>query len=267
MKEYLSVKEFSRLSGIENTTLRYWDEIGLFSPAKRDPENNYRYYTPQQVIAVKFITVLSHLDVPLKAIAKMEIERNPEKIMDLIEQRESILDMEMRRLREAYSIIHTRRELIKFGMKVDLSKVSVCRLEEKAIILGPPCEFQEGQPFYEPFTRFCRQAEELRVNLGYPIGGYHAGMETFLKAPGQPDHFFSMDPTGNKKRAAGEYLVGYTRGYYGKFGDLPARMAAYAEEHALSLIGPVYTIYLHDEICIRDHAQYLSQLSVAVAKR
>ena len=72
MKDFLSTQEFSKLSGIATSTLRYWDDIGLFSPRKRNPENNCRYYTPDQMIAVKFITVLSDLKIPLKIISDAE---------------------------------------------------------------------------------------------------------------------------------------------------------------------------------------------------
>jgi len=289
MKELLTIKEFSKLSGIEQTTLRYWDDIGLFSPAKRDPENNYRYYSPQQIIAVNFITVLSELNIPLKTISEMEQERTPERIVRLIASQEMQLDMEMRKLRERYSIIHIRRELINYGIKlcdgftvvdgirvddempteeeglwIDTSEIAVLRRENKAFILGPRNHWKSGEPFYEYFMNFCNMADELRMNLSFPIGGYHDDMESFLRAPGEPDFFFSIDPTGNRRREAGKYLVGFCRGYYGELGDVADRMAVYAEENALTLHGPVFTMYLLDEICMRDPDQYLAQICVAV---
>jgi len=289
MKEFLSVKEFSKLSGIEQTTLRYWDDIGLFSPAKRDPDNNYRYYSPQQIIAVNFITVLSELNIPLKTIGELERERTPGKIVDLIDAQEKLLDMEMRRLREAYSVIHIRRELINYGMRledgyyavdgkrannndqqkglewVDQNEIAVLHREERAYILGPKNEWPEDGSFYEPFVNFCRAADDLRLNLHFPVGGYHENMESLIKAPGQPDHFISYDPTGNRKRKAGKYLVGFNRGYYGQFGDLAERMREYADKKKLKIAGPVYTTYLLDEICMRETDQYLVQLCVAVS--
>jgi len=289
MKDFLTIKEFSKLSGIEQTTLRYWDDIGLFSPAKRDPENNYRYYTPQQIISVNFITVLSELNIPLKTIAEMERVRSPENIVDLIEQQEKQLDMELRRLRERYSIIHTRREFINHGIRlskgyiavdgirvssdvaaedggvwVDTDRISVLRRDSRAFILGPRNNWQRGEPFYEYFMRFCDMAEELRMNLCFPVGGYHDDMDSFMRAPGEPDFFFSVDPTGNRMREAGKYLVGYEKGYYGEIIDVHERMAAYAKEHALTLHGPVYTMYLLDEVCMKDPNRYLAQICIAV---
>ncbi|MCL2719488.1 MAG: MerR family transcriptional regulator [Lachnospiraceae bacterium] len=291
MKEFLTIKKFSELSGIEESTLRYYDEIGLFSPAKRDKENNYRLYSPEQIIAVNFITVLSGLNIPLKTIGEMMDKRTPEGIMRLIEQQQKQLDMEMQRLRECYSVIHERMELIQYGTRlqkgykvidgwrvdddaeldggdyIDENSISILKRNEKAYILGQLNEFAEGELFYEPFMRFCNSAKDLRINLNYPIGGYHENMKHFLDSPGKPNRFFSLDPTGNLKRAAGEYLIGFKRGYYGEMGDLPGRMAAYATENALTVTGPVYVMYLHDEICIKEPTQYLAQVSVAVKRK
>jgi len=264
VKDYLTIKEFSKFSGIEQTTLRYWDDIGLFSPMCRNPENNYRYYTPEQLISVNFITVLSNLGIPLKTIGEIERQRTPQSVVELIEHQERLVDMEMRKLREQYSIIHTRRELIKYGMNADTSKIAVLPKDERSFILGPRNDWKTGEPFYEYFMKFCDMADELRVNLSFPIGGYHEDFDSFLRAPGEPDFFFSIDPTGNRKRDAGNYLCGYERGYYGQLGDLPERLATHAKEQGLTLHGPVYTVYLEDEICTSEPDQYLAQITVAV---
>ena len=280
MKDLLTVNEFSQLSGIEKSTLRYWDEIGLFSPAKRDSDNNYRYYSPEQLIAVHFITVFSELNIPLKTISAVEKARTPETVFEFLKQQEKQMDMEMKRLRERYSIIHTRSELIWHGLRLNQrfrsvdeadqqasTGIYVSPVDEYTYVIGPPNDFGEDDAFFRPFSRFCQQAEELRINLSFPIGGYHSSPESFFSSPGEPEHFFSMDPTGNRKVASGEYLKGFVRGFYGDLGDLPIRMAAYAEENGLVLSGPVYTVYLHDEICINDPSQYLTQVFVAVSQR
>ena len=296
MKEFLTITEFSKLSGIEKSTLRYWDEIGLFSPMHRDNTTKYRYYTPEQIILVNFITVMSDLEIPLKTISDVANSRTPQKVVSMIEDQEMRLDMEMRKLRQRYSVIHTRRELINYGMKVedgymavdamhiedeeaegdvdvereikevwvDIDKVAVLNRSERSFVMGPRNKWVPGNSFYEYFMTFCDMAEELRVNLSFPIGGYHDDMDSFMKGPGEPDYFFSLDPTGNRRREAGRYLCGFSKGYYGDFGDLPQRLAAYAKENKLTLHGPVYTLYLIDEVCLDETDQYLAQICVAV---
>jgi len=267
MDDYLSIQEFSSISGVEASTLRYWDEIGLFQPIRRNPENNYRYYSLAQLIALNFVTVLSSLEFPLKTIGDLRKERDPDKLLQLLEKQERQMDMEMRDLHQRYSIIHARREMINYGVKVDDNIIFVSRRESTTMILWPKNNYQEGDTFIEPLAAFVKDANRHHINLSFPVGGYHDNFDVFKNAPGRPNHFVSFDPVGKHSRKAADYLTGYARGYYGEIGDLPDRMQAYAKEHSLTITGPVYTMYLHDEICTKDLSRYLAQCSVAVTRR
>ena len=267
MDDYLSIQEFSKLSGVESSTLRYWDEIGLFSPLMRNPENNYRYYSTVQLLALNFVTTLSDLEIPLKTIAELREGRDPDDLLELLEKQEKLMDMEMRNLRRRYSIIHARRELINLGVKIDESRIMVCPKEEVNMFLWPHNEYKEGDTFIDPLSDYVSWTAENHINLGFPVGGYHDNIESFMKAPSRPDHFISIDPVGTYTQKAGEYLVGYVRGHYGDFSDLPERMYAYAKENSLNIIGPVFTVYLFDEFCTKDPSQYLAQISIAVSKK
>ena len=266
MKDLYTIQEFSQLSGIETSTLRYWDDIGLFSPAQRNPSNNYRYYSLAQILALNFVTVLSELDIPLKTIAELRNERDPDNLMQLLEKQEKKMDMELRSLRLRYSIIHARRELITRGMKADESQISVIPMEEKELIIWPPNEYKEDDTFIEPLAAFIGKSRGEHVNLSFPVGGYYYDWDSFVRNPQKPQCFFSIDPTGLHTQSAGEYLVGYNRGYYAELGDLPNRMSQYAKEHSLLLDGAVYITYLIEEFCTANHAEYLAQAAVAVSR-
>ena len=267
MSDTLSIQEFSKISNIESSTLRYWDEIELFSPLTRNPENNYRHYSTAQLLALNFVTTLSTLDIPLKTIAELRDERDPEGFLEILEKLEKRMDMEMRDLRQRYSIIHARRELIQMGMRIDESEISIKRLEERSITIWPRNEYKEGDTFLEPLSTHINHTGEQHINLSFPVGGLHDNMESFIKAPGRPDNFISFDPIGVNTRKAGDYLVGYARGYYGELGDLPERMFKHANENNITITGPVYTMYLHEEISTADPSQYLAKCSVAVGKK
>ena len=49
-KEYYSIGEIAEICNIPIRTLRYYDEIGLLVPEKRDIESSYRYYARQSDI-------------------------------------------------------------------------------------------------------------------------------------------------------------------------------------------------------------------------
>ena len=266
-KNFLTIKEFASFSQIEMTTLRYWDEIGLLTPAHRNPDNGYRYYSPDQIITVNFIKVLSDLNVRLKTIMAISENRSPETIIGLFDNQQTILDMEMHRIRESYSIIHILQKLIKSGFGIDETEIAVHELDEMAIILGPPNSYDERSSFYRAFMGFCDTAKLWRINLNYPIGACYDDINIFTGRSSLPSRFFSIDPIGTDRMPEGKYLVGYARGRYGEMGDLPGRITAYAEQHSLVLDGPVFVVYIQDEICLSDPQQYLARVSIAIRKR
>jgi hypothetical protein len=104
----------------------------------------------------------------------------------------------------------------------------------------------------------------MGINLNYPIGGYFETTDDFWAAPSQPTCFFSLDPHGHHEKPAGRYVVAYSRGYYGEMGDVTKRLMSYTAEHNIHSDGPLYVIYVHDEISISDPKEYLAQISILV---
>lgn len=259
----LSIKEFSDFTGIKQSTLRYYDEINLLPPAVRGI-NNYRYYTPSQIITSNFIKVFINLGVPLSVIKELNAERTPRRVLEVLTRQEAKINSALHDLQTAFSIIHTYRNNIQNSFLALDGDISVQELDKAHIVFGPENDFTSQDTFYGEFMNFCNSASEYRINLRYPIGWYYANMNAYLKAPDQPERFFSLDPDGNANRVEGKYLVGHNRGYYGEFGDLPQRLASYAQARDLIFDGPVYVVYLLDEVSITDPSQYLSQIAVGV---
>jgi DNA-binding transcriptional MerR regulator len=262
-KDRLSIKEFSKLTGVKETTLRYYDDMGLFSPAVRG-ENKYRYYSPQQLTTINAINMLHELDMSMKRIGEIERTRSPESIYEVLGERERELEEELSKLNQSFNIIHTLRDMISEGLEIDEHAISVVKMDELHMKIGDKNVFGQSSYFYDAFTRFCYKAKEKGIDLRFPIGGMFDDFETYLGDARQPGHWFSVDPSGDVVKPAGKYVVGYDRGYYGDEVDLPQRMEAYIKEHSLKPKGPVYGIYLHDEICLKDPDNYLLQASVRV---
>ena len=263
--DLLSIKKFSEFTGIKQSALRYYDEIGLFHPTFRG-KNGYRYYSCQQIITVNLINVLASLNISRKKITELERSRTPKRILELFSEQESLLNEQLRQISDSYSIINTFRKLIEQGLSADIGAIHKCPAKRLPISLGPPNHFQENEQFYHSFVDYCSYAQRHGVNLSYPIGGYYENLDSFAAAPSQPDNFFSLNPLGKQEKAADDYLVGYAHGYYGDMGDIPKRLSDYAKANGLDLAGPVYAIYLLDEICLANSDKYLVQISVRIKK-
>jgi DNA-binding transcriptional MerR regulator len=64
----MSIGIFSLRGGLSISALRYYDEIGLLTPAAVDPQTNYRRYHPDQLEAARAICILRALELPVEEV-------------------------------------------------------------------------------------------------------------------------------------------------------------------------------------------------------
>lgn len=262
-EDLLTINEFSKIVSIPSSQLRYYDEIGILLPTKRG-DNNYRYYSPRQITIAKMIKVLQQLDIPLDEIKVLGEKRTPDLTRKLLRKHKTALACEISVMQEIHSILNMYHEFIREGMNVDIDEIEVSDMQEMKIILGEPTSFIKDDGFYNEFQRFRSMTHDSKMNLFYPVGGYFDSMKSFTKNPSRPDRFFSISPRGQARKESGLYLIGHTRGYYGVTNDLPKRMMDYAKKHKLEFEGPVYNLYLIDEMSTPNDDEYLLQVSVQI---
>ena len=68
MAKYYSISELSNEMNIPVSTLRFYQRNKLFLPAVKDKNNNYCYYSSEQMATLEMITFLRELDMPVKII-------------------------------------------------------------------------------------------------------------------------------------------------------------------------------------------------------
>ncbi|MDR1805554.1 MAG: MerR family transcriptional regulator [Clostridium sp.] len=261
--ELLSIKEFAEYTGVKQHILRHYDDIGIFQPIMRG-ENGYRYYSPQQITALNMVSVLSDIKSLYREVGELQQERSPQSMLEFMKKKGRIIDAELRRLHDAYAIIHMYENLIGHGITADEENVVEMDMEEFPIFIGPENKFEKSKLFYSDFVAFCKYAREHGISLSFPIGGLFEDVDALIRSSGQPKWFFSTSPRGAQIKPAGHYIVGYHRGYYGVLGDLPQKLIDYAKEHNLETEGPVFVIYVLDEVCIGDPDRLLAQAAVMV---
>jgi DNA-binding transcriptional MerR regulator len=264
--QLLPIRKFARLSGLKQSTLRYFDDIGLFKPAVRK-DNGYRYYLPQQLITISTIRAFTDFDVTVKAVSEVTAARTPDSILKFMVGREIDLEDRIATLASELKVARVFKHTIHRGMSVDEGKISVEYLNELSLSIGPVNEFPESGSFHKPFMNFLSVAKEHRINLNYPIGGIFGDMDEFDNHPNAPTNFFSIDPDGLNRRPAGNYITAFKRGYYGNVGDIPEKIREFAEKEDLVFKGPVYNIYLLDEVSEIDPDNYLLEISVRVTPK
>jgi hypothetical protein len=209
---------------------------------------------------------LTGIGAPRETIRETVESGTQKKLIKLLRREKEEPAGEIRFLREAHSSITVYLDFMTEGLFADESEILAREAAERRIALGEPNEYRDGEEFHGALARFRAARHTPETNPAYLIGGWFDSMENFLDDPSRPTRFFSFDPVGNDSIAGGLYLTGYVRGPYGKAGDLPRRMAAYAKRNGLTFIGPVYGVYLLDELCLADPEQYLLRVSASVSK-
>lgn len=66
-----TIGEMARICGVSAKTLRYYEAEGLLSPARIDAHNQYRYYSPDQVLPLRRILFLREMGLGVEVIRRL----------------------------------------------------------------------------------------------------------------------------------------------------------------------------------------------------
>lgn len=67
-KESFTIKEASQLSGLPESTLRYYESIGLIQSIQRDPSSKHRMYSQDDMNSILAVTCLNAMGMSIEDI-------------------------------------------------------------------------------------------------------------------------------------------------------------------------------------------------------
>ena len=112
MSQYFTIGELSKKLRIPISTLRYYGRKNIFLPQYRNKENNYQYYSSDQIKSLCLITMLREMNVPLNQI--QDILEHPKPIDEIkkfigehkhyLEQQVSALQFSIQKIEEIESV-------------------------------------------------------------------------------------------------------------------------------------------------------------------
>ncbi|HRF93944.1 MAG TPA: MerR family transcriptional regulator [Aggregatilineales bacterium] len=109
----LKISEFSKLTYIPVKTLRYYDEIGLFSPAQVDKFTGYRYYSMTQLPRFYRLMALKELGFSLEQIKHLLDENiNLEQLRGMLRLRQSEMHQQLKAHQRQLQYVENTLKLI-----------------------------------------------------------------------------------------------------------------------------------------------------------
>lgn len=127
---------FSQISKTTIKALRYYDEVGLLSPAHVDEENGYRYYTTEQLVKLHNIISLRQIGFSIDEILAIIAGHNVEEIL---EQRKSEILSQIRESNDQLSrvnhYISENKEGHKMNYQAVIKELPECIVYSKRMIV------------------------------------------------------------------------------------------------------------------------------------
>ena len=90
------IGEFSRIAQVSGRLLRYYDRIGLFTPARVDAESGYRYYSARQLPALNRILALKELGLTLDVIARLSPQVSTAELRSMLIRKKAQMEQTLR---------------------------------------------------------------------------------------------------------------------------------------------------------------------------
>ena len=243
----------------------HYDHIGVLKPAFRG-ENNYRYYSPEQMSDVNLIRTCLSLDIPLHAIVSLHKSRTPESVAEILERQGMLIESKIEELARARKLLHTLKKTISSASLVVEDTIITKYLQPEAIVLGELTDYSQGRTNYSALASFYSDCAERYpdMDLNYPVSCMFTEYQIKQRDWLWPERYYMHNPEGYDKRPGSLYAIGYTRGGYGSGTILFERLIEYIDANGLEVCGPAYEEYPLNEISICERNNYLIRIMITV---
>jgi len=94
-----TIREFAKLCGTTEKTLRYYDRMGILRPAYTDPENGYRYYREDQSHTFRMIRWYKSMGFTISEIRRIW-KGDSEKVHEMVQQKKESLQAALKECEE-----------------------------------------------------------------------------------------------------------------------------------------------------------------------
>ena len=266
------IGHFSKINRVSIKTLRYYDETGLLKPAFVDEENNYRYYTTEQLMDVQKIISLRQIGFSINEIKKILDGENMEGIF---EQRKMELMYDIVESKTQLQKINTYLNQLKGGLFMEY-QVAIKELPE-VIVYSKKINVKNYDEFFDVIPKIGEEIKKANPDLKtlipeycfhiYSSGEYKEedidlefceAVTEFGKNSG--DIVFKKVPT--VKEAA----TVFHKGPYSSLGQTYAFLFKWIEDNGYKAVESPRESFIDGIWNKKDESQWLTELQIPVGK-
>lgn len=266
--EYLTTGEFAKICGIPKHILFYYDQIKLFQP-EITKENGYRFYSFRQFDTFSIISALKRLGMPLKEIKKYMDERNPAKLVDLLDQKSKEVAEEIIKLNNTKQGIDFLKDLTESALSVEYNIIKPAYHKRMKALCSSFMDNDQDDSYLNFLTEVIAFRNNSNASL-IDFLGASLTIENILKKRFESfSYLYTKTNKVDKKnntlvRKEGWYLQVYYKGSYRNISEVYTKIIQYAKEHQITLGKNAYEEYLIFEIGSKNKDDYVTLILVEI---
>lgn len=261
--QYLSTKEFADLVNVPKHVIIYYDEIDLLKPDHIE-ENGYRYYHRDQYFIFNTISFLKTVGVSLKEIKEYLHHRSPAALVEILHEKESIIDQKIQSLKSMKKLITYIEQMTVHGMGVDSTDVHFEYREAVKMLTSNQTQSHLNPQYVEDLTLFAR---EHQLTLTTFVGVMIHYQNVVAQEITHYDKLFALLLSNDHQpttaiRSEGYYLVTHHSGSFDTIQQSYNKIIEYAKEHDISLDDYFYEQTLLNDLTQATPDDFLVEISI-----
>ncbi|PEA53473.1 MerR family transcriptional regulator [Bacillus pseudomycoides] len=277
LNQRFTIGEMAKMHNIPESTLRYYDEKGIFHPAIVDSQTNYRYYIINQFSMLDTIKFLRQLNIPLKEIKRYIDERTPAFAMDLLEKQEEMLLRKQKEIEYTLAKIKHKIHLMKEAVQTDADTVFFKKLPKRKITALPITANETNvtddmfEYYIHSLQKNMKQVDEslFSGDIGVTVAkdallqhDFQAYNSVFILLDYMP---FQTDASSVIER--GIYACAYHHGPYEETSKTYKRLLLAIEKAGYEICGDAIELALIDWSVTSNQEEQVTEIQIPVVKK
>lgn len=259
----LTTSQFAKLHNVNNRTLHYYDEIGLFQPNTKG-ENGYRYYDLSQSLQFEYILMLKDLNMTIAQIKEYVQQPTQQKLIGFAEDKEKEIDAKIKELEGLKREIQAKKERMQLCETIEQTKIEIVECETETLLFVPYDFAESDMNTAFSYIKNIWSIEQIRSGVGAVISSEKILSNDFSKYNGVYTPKLKETAVGNIIiKPKGTYLCCYHKG---KWDTLPLayqKILAFAKENGYKIKGYAYEIGLN-ELFVSDEKEYITKILIQI---
>lgn len=267
LQNYFTTGEFAKLVGVTKHTLFHYDKVGIFSP-KIKGENDYRYYSVFQIESFFVISTLKDLGMPLKEIKKYLDSRDPESLVELLNEERKEIDNKIHKLKSMKDLISQKIDLTKSYFEVDPNEISIeNHKKDELFLITEVLPWTGDRSISLSFAEHIKTCTENKILRPYSTGQMLDILNIKNESYYEYKYFYTKISKASKKaktytKAAGLYLNAYHTTGYSDVELTYKKLLNFAKINNLNLGNHVFEDPILDELSVMGYDNFVIKISI-----